>query len=92
MKNKINLIIIISFIIVLCISLSSLASNNQNISQNEEFEYVISFDDTVITADFSIVFDTEKLTYIGSSTNNLNTNLKSENSEILACYYDLSKI
>ena len=54
MKKRINVIIvIILFLIILCIGVNSFAfSNKEEVSKNQIFEYVISFEEPVITADF----------------------------------------
>ena len=94
MKKRINVIIvIILFLIILCIGVNSFAfSNKEEVSKNQIFEYVISFEEPVITVDFSVLYDSNKLTYIGANTNELKINLNYDKSKILACYYDVNKI
>ena len=94
MKKRINVVIvIIIFLITLCIGANSFAFNNkEEVPKNQIFEYVISFEEPVITADFSVLYDSNKLTYIGANTNELKINLNYDNSKILACYYDVNKI
>lgn len=66
-------------------------TKSNKIEIGKELEFTIDFGKKILTADFSIQFDSEKLEYSGSSTKNLKTNMANQN-EFLGCYYDLEKI
>ena len=79
-KFKQRLLLIIITIILLIINIL-LTINYSNAETNIN-----------ITSDFSISYDTEKLTYICSSTENLKTNYLQENSKLYCNYYDINKV
>lgn len=92
-KQRLLLIIITIILLIINILLTINYSNAEtNININEYIEFTINFDEPIITSDFSISYDTEKLTYIGSSTENLKTNYLQENSKLYCNYYDINKV
>lgn len=92
--KQILLLIIITIILsIINILLTINYSNAEtSININEYIEFTINFDEPIITSDFSISYDTEKLTYIGSSTEKLKTNYLQENSKLYCNYYDINKV
>lgn len=92
-KQRLLLIIITIILLIINILLTINYSNAEtNININEYIEFTINFDEPIITSDFSISYDTEKLTYICSSTENLKTNYLQENSKLYCNYYDINKV
>ena len=92
-KQRLLLIIITIILLIINILLTINYSNAEtNININEYIEFTINFDEPIITSDFSISYDTEKLTYIGSSTENLKTNYLQGNSKLYCNYYDINKV
>ena len=92
-KQRLLLIIITIILSIINILLTINYSNAEtSININEYIEFTINFDEPIITSDFSISYDTEKLTYIGSSTENLKTNYLQENSKLYCNYYDINKV
>lgn len=92
-KQRLLLIIITIILLIINILLTINYSNAEtNININEYIEFTINIDEPIITSDFSISYDTEKLTYIGSSTENLKTNYLQENSKLYCNYYDINKV
>lgn len=92
-KQRLLLIIITIILSIINILLTINYSNAEtSININEYIEFTINFDKPIITSDFSISYDTEKLTYIGSSTENLKTNYLQENSKLYCNYYDINKV
>lgn len=92
-KQRLILIIITIILSIINILLTINYSNAEtNININEYIEFTINIDEPIITSDFSISYDTEKLTYIGSSTENLKTNYLQENSKLYCNYYDINKV
>lgn len=92
-KQRLILIIITIILSIINILLTINYSNAEtSININEYIEFTINFDEPIITSDFSISYDTEKLTYIGSSTENLKTNYLQENSKLYCNYYDINKV
>ena len=92
-KQRLLLIIITIILSIINILLTINYSNAEtNININEYIEFTINFDEPIITSDFSISYDTEKLTYIGSSTEKLKTNYLQENSKLYCNYYDINKV
>ena len=92
-KQRLLLIIITIILLIINILLTINYSNAEtNININEYIEFTINFDEPIITSDFSISYDTEKLTYIGSSTEKLKTNYLQENSKLYCNYYDINKV
>lgn len=92
-KQRVLLIIITIILSIINILLTINYSNAEtSININEYIEFTINFDKPIITSDFSISYDTEKLTYIGSSTENLKTNYLQENSKLYCNYYDINKV
>ena len=92
-KQRLILIIITIILSIINILLTINYSNAEtNININEYIEFTINFDEPIITSDFSISYDTEKLTYIGSSTEKLKTNYLQENSKLYCNYYDINKV
>ena len=92
-KQRLLLIIITIILLIINILLTINYSNAEtSININEYIEFTINFDKPIITSDFSISYDTEKLTYIGSSTENLKTNYLQENSKLYCNYYDINKV
>ena len=92
-KQRLLLIIITIILSIINILLTINYSNAEtSININEYIEFTINFDEPIITSDFSISYDTEKLTYIGSSTEKLKTNYLQENSKLYCNYYDINKV
>lgn len=92
-KQRLLLIIITIILLIINILLTINYSNAEtSININEYIEFTINFDEPIITSDFSISYDTEKLTYIGSSTEKLKTNYLQENSKLYCNYYDINKV
>lgn len=92
-KEKLLIILITIILSIINILLAVTYSNAEtSININEYIEFTIDFEEPIITSDFSISYDTEKLTYIGSSTENLKTNYIQENSKMYCSYYDINKI
>lgn len=96
MGKKIKKIFIIALVILLfysivCKGAIYFNTDAENIKIRDEIQFVLDFNETVQTADFSIYFDSDKLTYIGSSTN-LDVNYIEEKKEMICCYYDLNKV
>lgn len=92
-KQRLLLIIITIILSIINILLTINYSNAEtSININEYIEFTINFDEPIITSDFSISYDTEKLTYIGSSTENLKTNYLQKNSKLYCNYYDINKV
>ena len=92
-KQRLILIIITIILSIINILLTINYSNAEtSININEYIEFTINFDEPIITSDFSISYDTEKLTYIGSSTEKLKTNYLQENSKLYCNYYDINKV
>lgn len=92
-KQRLLLIIITIILLIINILLTINYSNAEtNININEYIEFTINFDEPIITSDFSISYDTEKLTYICLSTENLKTNYLQENSKLYCNYYDINKV
>ena len=92
-KQRLLLIIITIILSIINILLTINYSNAEtSININEYIEFTINFDEPIITSDFSISYDTEKLTYIVSSTENLKTNYLQENSKLYCNYYDINKV
>lgn len=92
-KQRLLLIIITIILSIINILLTINYSNAEtSININEYIEFTINFYKPIITSDFSISYDTEKLTYIGSSTENLKTNYLQENSKLYCNYYDINKV
>ena len=92
-KEKILIIIITIILSIINILLNVTYSNAEtSINMNDYVDFTIDFEESIITSDFSVSYDTEKLTYIGSSTENLKTNYISEDSRLICCYYDLNKV
>lgn len=96
-KAKIKNIVIFVLTILIIANIASVLATYSNTNSNEvnigdEIDFTIDFEEKVITADFQVSFDSSKLTYIGSSTDNLKTNYVQEQSKIFSCYYDINKI
>ena len=94
-KRKIITILILAILtfanIVSAVAVHS--NTNTNIVENgKELEFTVKFNEKVITADFSVYFDSDNLTYVGASTEDLKTNYIKEKSEMICCYYDINKI
>ena len=86
---KLLFILILTNIIYEINSYANLNTTELEIGQNLEF--TIDFGKNIKTADFSVNYDQEKLTYMGASTEDLKTNFISDTNEIISCYYDLNK-
>lgn len=94
-KRKITIVFIFTILILTNIVSAVTTYGNVNFDEVEvgdEIEFTIDFDENVITTDFSVHFDSNKLTYVDSLTQNLKTNYIKDKSEIICCYYDLNKI
>lgn len=94
-KRKIIVILILAILtfanIVSAVAVHS-NTNTNTVENGKELEFTIRFNEKVITADFSVHFDSDNLTYIGASTEDLKTNYIKEKSEMICCYYDVNKI
>lgn len=83
-KQRLLLIIITIILLIINILLTINYSNAEtNININEYIEFTINFDEPIITSDFSISYDTEKLTYICSSTRKSKNKLPSRKFKII---------
>ena len=92
-KEKLLIITITIILSIINILLNVTYSNAEtSVNINDYLDFTINFEESIITSDFSVSYDTEKLTYIGSSTENLKTNYISEDSRLICCYYDLNKV
>lgn len=94
-KITATIIFIISILLLInTVSATQLQTilNSNKVEIDEQIEFTINFNEKIQTADFSVYFDNEKITYIGSSTEDLKTNYRQQNKEIICCYYDLNKI
>lgn len=85
------LIVLIFANIVLAVTIYPNINSNK-IVVGENLEFTINFEEPIITADFSISFDSDKWEYIEATTEKLKTNYIEEKSEINCCYYDLNKV
>ena len=98
MKNiKRKIVIIFTLTILILANIVSAVTIHNSVSSNEvevgdQLEFTIDFKENIQTSDFSVYYDTKKLTYIGASTESLKTNYVEENNELICCYYDLNKI
>lgn len=94
-KRKIIVILILAILtfanIVSAVAVHS-NTNTNTVENGKELEFTIRFNEKVITADFSVHFDSDNLTYIGTSIEDLKTNYIKEKSEMICCYYDVNKI
>ena len=95
-KNKKEKITTIVTLIILTIAniifaTTTYSNASTNININDYLEFTINFEEPVLTSDFSISYDTSKLTYIGASTEKLKTNYIEESNELICCYYDTEK-
>ena len=94
-KRKITLIFILTILILTNIASAITIYSNINSNKVEigdDLEFTIKFDEKIQTADFSVYYDNQKITYIGANTGDLKTNYLKENNELICCYYDLNKI
>lgn len=96
-KRKITIIITFIFTILILTNIVSAETAYGNVDSDEvevgdEIEFTINFDEKVITTDFSVYFNSDKLTYLNSLMENLKTNYIKDKSEIICCYYDLNNI
>lgn len=92
-KRKITLIFILT--ILLLVNIVSAIHSNINSSKVEigdQIEFTIEFDEKVQTADFSVYYDNQKITYLEANTTDLRTNYIPKNAQLICCYYDLNKI
>lgn len=94
-KRKIVILFILTTLIL--VNIVSAVTIHSNINTNkvkvgDQLEFTIDFNENIQTSDFSIYYDTKKLTYIGASTEYLKVNYIEENHELICCYYDLNKI
>ena len=92
-RRKIILIFILTILILINI-VSAIHSNinSSKVEIEDQIEFTIEFDEKVQTADFSVYYDNQKITYIGANTTELKTNYIQKNAELICCYYDLNKI
>lgn len=90
--KKTTIIFILTTLILINIVSAVTIYNNQNpneIEKENEIEFTIKFGEKITTADFTVNYETDKLTYIESSTEDLKTN--NIQNELICCYYDLNK-
>lgn len=95
--KKIRRKIILTFILTILILVNIVSAIHSNINSSkveigDQIEFTIEFDKKVQTADFSVYYDNQKITYIGANTTELKTNYIQKNAELICCYYDLNKI
>ncbi len=94
MKPKtiiICVLIILTFTNVVLAVNTHTNTNSNKVNINENLEFTINFEEKAITADFSILFDSDKWEYIKEDTDKIETNYIKETSEIICCYYDQDK-
>lgn len=94
-KRKIIIIFILATLIfVNIVSAVTIHSslNTNKVEIGDQLEFTINFNENIQTSDFSVYYDSKKLTYIGASTEALKTNYIEESNELICCYYDLNKI
>lgn len=96
-KIKRKIVIIFTLTILILANIVSAVTIHNSVNTNEvevgdQLEFTIDFKKNIQTSDFSVYYDSEKLIYIGASTEALKTNYIEENNELICCYYDLNKI
>ena len=94
-KGKIIITFILATLILTNIVSAVTIHNNVNANEVEvgdQLEFTIDFNESIQTSDFSVYYDSKKLTYIGASTESVKTNYVEENNELICCYYDFNKI
>lgn len=85
----ISLIVVLNILVIPVYGINIVTDvSKQSVELGEQITYIIKFDENILTTDFKLKYDSSKLEYIGTNTDNIETEYFEEENCLKVIYID----